>query len=74
MRCVREWREGGGIVRVRGRGRAEAPDCVGCHMCAHGGGLCTCEAYGRAVVEEVRGVTEGERIVSGQKSSKKLTA
>ena len=26
---------------------------------------CACEAYGRAVVEEVRGATEGERIVSG---------
>ena len=50
---------------MRGRGRAEAPDCVGRHMRAHGGGLRACEAYGRAVVEEVRGATEGERIVSG---------
>ena len=34
-------------------------------MRAHGGGLRACEAYDRAVVEEVRGETEGERIVSG---------
>ena len=26
---------------------------------------CACEAYGRPVVEEVRGATEGESIVSG---------
>ena len=50
---------------MRGRRSAEAPDGVGRHMCAHGGGLRACEAYGRAVVEEVRGATEGERIVSG---------
>jgi len=54
-----------GIVRVRGRRSAEAPDCVGSRMRAHGGGLRACEAYGRAVVEEVRGATEGESIVSG---------
>ena len=29
-------------------------------MRAHGGGLRACEADGRAVVEEVRGATEGE--------------
>ena len=29
---------------------------------AHGGGLRACEVYGRAVVEEVRGATEGEVI------------
>ena len=34
-------------------------------MRAHGGGLRACETYGRAVVEEVLGATEGERIVSG---------
>ena len=34
-------------------------------MRAHGGGLRACEAYGRAVVEEVRSATEGENIVSG---------
>ena len=34
-------------------------------MRAHGGGLRVCEAYGRAVVEEVRGVTECENIVGG---------
>jgi len=43
----------------------EAPDCVGRHVRAHGCGLRACEAYGRAVVEEVRGAAEGERIVSG---------
>ena len=26
---------------------------------------CACGAYGREVVEEVRGATEGERVVSG---------
>ena len=53
---------------MRGRRSAGAPDCVdmGSHMRAHGGsGLRACEACGRAVVEEVRGATEGERIVSG---------
>ena len=49
---------------MRGRRSAEAPDCVGSDMRAHGDGLRTCEAYGRAVVEEVRGATEGEGIVS----------
>ena len=50
---------------MRGRRSAEAPDGVGRHMRAHGCGLRTCEAYGRAVVEEVRGATDGERIVGG---------
>ena len=50
---------------MRGRRIAEAPDGVGRHMRAHGSGLRAFEAYGRAVVEEVRGATEGERIVSG---------
>ena len=50
---------------MRGRRIAETPDGVGRHMRAHGCGLCACEAYGRAAVEEVRGATEGERIVSG---------
>ena len=50
---------------MRGRRSAEAPDGVGRHVRAHGCGLRACEAYGRAVVEEVRGATEGERIVSG---------
>ena len=34
-------------------------------MRAHSCGLRACEAYGRAVVEEVRGAAEGERLVSG---------
>ena len=42
-----------------------APDGVGSHVYAHGSGLRACEAYGRPVVEEVRGATEGEGIVSG---------
>ena len=50
---------------MRGRRRAEAPDGVVPHVRAHGCGLRACEAYGRAVVEEIRGPTEGERIVSG---------
>ena len=50
---------------AEGRRSAEAPDGVGSHMRAYGCGLRACEAYGRAVVEEVRGATEGERIVSG---------
>ena len=50
---------------MRGKRIAEAPDRVGRHMRAHGCGLRTCKAHGRAVVEEVRGSTEGERIVSG---------
>ena len=33
--------------------------------CAHDSGLCACEAYGRPVVEEVRGATEAGIIVSG---------
>ena len=41
------------------------PDGVGRHVRAHSCGLRACESYGRAVVEEVRGATEGERIVSG---------
>ena len=49
---------------MRGRRSAEAPDGVGRHMRAHGCGLRACEAYGRVVVEEVRGATEGEHIVS----------
>ena len=49
---------------MRGRRSAEAPDCVGRHMRAHGGDLRACETYVRAVVEEVRGATEGEHIVS----------
>ena len=54
-----------GIVRVRGRRSAWVPDGVGRHVRAHSCGLRACESYGRAVVEEVRGATEGERIVSG---------
>ena len=50
---------------MRGRSAKGAPDCVGSHVRAHGGGLRACEAYGRAFVEEVRGAREGERIVSG---------
>ena len=50
---------------MRGRRIAEAPDGVGRHVRAHGCGLRACEAYGRAVVEEVRGATEGESNVSG---------
>ena len=38
---------------------------MGRHVRAHGCGLRACEAYGRAVVEQIRGATEGERIVSG---------
>ena len=55
-------RRGGGGDRTRAE---EAPDGVGRHVRAHSCGLRACEAYGRAVVEEVRGVTEDERIVSG---------
>ena len=50
-----------GIVRMRGRRIAEAPDGVGRHMRAHGCDLRTCKGHGRAVVEEVRGTTEGKR-------------
>ena len=49
----------------RRRRIAEAPDGVGRHMRAHGCGLRTSKAHGRAVVEEVRGTTEGKRFVSG---------
>ena len=38
---------------------------MGRNVRAHGCGLRACEAYGRAVVEEIRGATEGERTVSG---------
>ena len=38
---------------------------MGRHMRPHGCGLRACEANSRAVGEEVRGATEGERIVSG---------
>ena len=69
MRHVRERRAGAGDRTRAGEGEAETPDCVGRHMCAHGGGLRACEAYGeaygRAFVEEVRGAMEGERIGSG---------
>ena len=57
--CHSEWDNGEGIVRVRGRRRTEAPDRVGRHVRAHGRGFRACEAYGRVVVEEVRGATEG---------------
>ena len=50
---------------MRGRRIAESPDGVGRHMRAHGCGLRTCKANGRAVVEEVCGATEGERFVGG---------
>ena len=41
------------------------PDGVGSHVRARGSGLRACEAYGRPVVEEVRGAAEGEGIVCG---------
>ena len=47
-----------------GRSAKGAPDRVRSDMRAHGSALCACEAYGRPVVEEVRGATEGESIVS----------
>ena len=50
---------------MRGRSTRGAPDGVGSHVRAHGSGLRTCEAYGRPVVEEVRGVAEGEGNVRG---------
>ena len=50
---------------MRRRRSAEAPNGVGRHVRAHGCGLGTCKAHGRAVVEEVCGATEGERFVSG---------
>ena len=69
VRVLRSTCRGGvkeeGVVRVRGRRSAEVPDGVGRHVRVHGCGLRACEAYGRAVLEEVRGATEGERIVSG---------
>ena len=64
MKHAGERIEGGGIVRVRGRSAEGAPDCVGSHMRAYGSGLRACEAFGRPVVEEVRGATESEGIVS----------
>ena len=65
MNTCRRGEKEEGIVRVRGRRSAEAPDCVGSHIRTLGGGLRTCEAYGRAVADQVRGATEGEGIVSG---------
>ena len=50
---------------MRGRRIAEAPDGVGRHIRAHGCGLRTRKAHGRAVVKEVRGTAEGKRMVSG---------
>ena len=38
---------------------------MGRHIRAHDCGLCTWKAHGRAVVEEVRGTTEGKCFVSG---------
>ena len=38
---------------------------MGSHARAHGFGLRAFEAYGRPVVEEVRGAAEGEGIVRG---------
>ena len=60
-------RRGGGGDRTRAgeEERGGTGWCVGRHVRAHGCGLRACEAYGRAVVEEVRGATEGERIVGG---------
>ena len=46
-------------------GARRGPDCVGSHVRAHGSGLRACEAYGRPVVEEVRGAAKGEGIVRG---------
>ena len=51
----------GAQIHTSCRGRS----CPDVHMPAHGGDLRACEAYGRAVVEEVRGATEGKHIVSG---------
>ena len=65
MRHVREWREGGGDRTCAGEGEGGGAGLCGApHACASNG-LRACEACGRAVVEEVRGATEGERIVSG---------
>ena len=50
---------------MRGRSEEGAPDGVGSHVRAQGSGLRACEAYGRPVVEEVRGAAEGEGIVRG---------
>ena len=50
---------------MRERSAEGTPDCVGGDMRAHGSGLRVCESYGRPVVEEVLGATEGEGIVRG---------
>ena len=60
-----EARGGGVEVRLRGRSTRGAPDGVGSYVRAHGSGLRSCKPYGRPVVEEVRGATEGESIVGG---------
>jgi len=74
-RGVEKRREG----RDQGTLVVEAHEGAGGHTRAHGSGLCACEAYGRPIVEEKCGATEGEGIVSGllpsrPKISKKLTA
>ena len=65
MKHVRERREGGGD-RTRAGKEERGGDglCGEPHACTWRW-LAACEAYGRAVLEEVRGATEGERIVSG---------
>ena len=64
MKHAEERRDGG-----RGRSTHAGEEREGgaglCGERAHGSGLCTCEDYGRPVVEEVRGAMEGESIVSG---------
>ena len=50
---------------MRGRSTEGALHGVGGDMRAHGSGLRACECYGRPVVEEVRGSTEGEGTVRG---------
>ena len=55
---------GGDRTHAEEEDRGGAEWC-GRHVRAHGCGLCTCKAHGRAVVEEVRGTTEDKRIVSG---------
>ena len=61
MRHVRERREGGGDrTRAGEEERGGAGWCGASRACAW-----LWLARGRAVVEEVRGATEGERIVSG---------
>ena len=54
-------KEEGIEVRMRGRNVKGAPYCVGSHMHSHSSGLCACQSYGRPVVEEVCGATEGVR-------------